>query len=183
MNKKPGKFIAATVISGVLLYGIYMMFTTEQTMVDSLRLFLPLLCNSCILLGHVFSTKEILPLPEEILENEAYIEAKERQESGGKIFVTGILMMGIPFILLLVLGELNGLLGGICLLSFFVGILAVLMGLFVGLLAGKDLAKIPVEIVQDPQPERIISRAFTALGGLALIAWAVLWLLQTMDMI
>lgn len=183
MNKKTGKIVAATVIAGVLLYGIYMMFTTEQTLADSLRLFLPLLCNSCILLGHVFSTKQILPLPEEILEKEAYIEAKERQESGGKIFVTGILMMGIPFILLLVLGELNGLLGGICLLSFFIGILAVLMGLFVGFLAGKDLAKIPVEIVQDPQPESMTSRAFTALGGLALIAWAALWLLQTMGMI
>lgn len=176
MKKKPGKIVAATVIAGVLLYGIYMMFTTEQTMVDSLRLFLPLLCNGCILLSHVFSTKQILPLPEEILENEAYIEAKERQESGGKIFVTGILMMGIPFILLLVLGELNGLLGGICLLSFFVGILAFLMGLFVGFLAGKDLAKFPVEIVQDPQPESMASRVFNLLGGLALIAWAGLWL-------
>ncbi len=183
MNKKPGKIVAATVIAGVLLYGMYLMFTTEQTVVDSLRLFLPLLCSSCILLSHVFSTKQILPLPEEILENEVYIEAMERQESGGKIFVTGILMMAIPFILLLVLGELNGLLGGICLLSFFIGILAVLMGLFVGFLAGKDLAKIPVEIVQDPQPESMISRIFTVLGGLALIAWAALWILHTIGRI
>lgn len=183
MKKKLGKIVAATVIAGVLLYGIYMMFTTEQTMVDSLRLFLPLLCSSCILLSHVFSTKAILPLPEEILENEVYIEAKERQESAGKIFVTGILMMGIPFILLFVLGELNGLLLGICLLSFFIGILAILTGLFVCFLAGKDLAKIPMELVQDLQPESIISRAFTALGGLGLIVWAALWLLQTMGMI
>lgn len=69
------------------------------------------------------------------------------------------------------------------LLIVLIVILLLLMGLFVGFLAGKDLEKIPVELVQDPQPESIISRAFTALGGLALIAWAALWLLQTMSMI
>lgn len=183
MNKKMGKITAVIVIAGVLFYGVYLMFTTEETLMDSLRIFMPLVCSSCMLLSHVFSTKQVQPLPKEILENEVYIEVKERQDSGGKVFVTGVLMMGIPFILLLILGELHDFLASLCLLSFFIGIIAVLVGLLVGFLAAKDLAKFPIETVQNPQPESMASRVFTVLGGLALIAWAALWLLHTMGMI
>lgn len=178
MHKKMGKIASVIVIAGALLYCTYLTFTMEEPLVDSLRIFIPVACSSCMLLSHIFSTRQIQPLPKEILENEAYMKAKEQQDSGGKIFIAGIFMMGIPLILLFVLGELHDFLASICLLSFFLGILSVLTGVFVAFLATKDLAKFPIETVQDPQPESKVSRVFHALGLLLLIIWAPLCFLS-----
>lgn len=176
MYKNLGKIAAITIIVGVLLYGLYLTVTTENDVWDSLRVYMPMLCSSCMLLSHVFSTKNVQPWPDELLEDAEFAEAKERQETGGKVMITGIIMIVAPFVILLIAGELGDTLGFLALLSMALGVMAILVGLLVAYGAGKDLEKFNVEIVFEPQPESMVSRVFDALGGLALVAWIILFI-------
>ena len=180
MKKKWEKGLAVIVIAGALLYVSYLFVTSGKPEWVELRMFCTMICCSCMLLSRIFSTKAPITeqVPADVLENEEYLEAKERQDSGGKILIAGILMMAAPFALLLILGELRDFLASLGLISFFIGVFAVLMGLVVSIGAGKDLAKFPIEYVPDPKPEGLASRIFDGIGMLAAVGIIVFWIIE-----
>ena len=114
------------------------------------------------------------------MENEAYMEAKERQDSGGIISLVGAAMVIIPFVVLLIAEELEGFVAELFLFSFFLGIPAVLIGLLVAFSAGKDMAAFDEEVIQDPQVESLASRIFSWIGtlavGVAVVLWIITWI-------
>lgn len=180
MKEKWKKILAVVVIAGAMLYISYLFATSGKPDIVDLRMFCAMICCSCMLLSRVFSTKAPVTeqVPAEVLENKEYLEAKERQDSGVKILIAGVVMMAAPFILLLILGELREFLASLGLISFSIGILAVLMGLVALLGAGKDLAKFSIEYVQDPKPEGLTSRVFDWIGMLAAAGIIAFWIIE-----
>ncbi len=178
MKENVKKILSTVIIGGFLLYCLYLTVTSERRGIEDFRSFAVVVFSSCTLLSHVFSAKTVPSVPAELLENEDYMEAKERQDSGGKILIIGVGMIIAPFVALLIAQELEGFVAELFLLSFFLGILAVIIGLLVSFSAEKDMAKFGVEVVSDPQPESTASRAFNAIGMLAAGAACVLWIIS-----
>ena len=166
MKEKIKKILSTVIIAGLLLYSLYLIISSGETDIETIRSFAVVVFGSCTLLSRVFSTKTAPPVPAELLENETYMEAKERQDSGGIIAIIGAAMISMPLAVLLIAEELEGFVAELFLLSFFLGILAVLIGLLVVFSAGKDMAAFDVEVVQDPQPESLVSRIFSWIGTL-----------------
>ncbi|MBR4020016.1 MAG: hypothetical protein IKI99_01780 [Firmicutes bacterium] len=179
MKEKVKKIISSVIVGGFLIYCSYLTFQDGDAELDDIRNLLVMVFCSCTVLRSTFSTKMAQPVPEELRRNETYMEAKERQDSGGKILIAGVVMMVAPFVLLIVLGELHDFLASVSILAFFLGIFAILIGLLISIGAGKDMAKFPIETVQDTQPESTASRVFDCIGTLAAAAVLVLWIAES----
>jgi len=179
MKEKAKKIMIVLCIGGFLIYCLYLIFHDGNADIADIRNLCALIFSSCTLLSMTFSTRVTPPIPEELLDNQEYLEAKERQDNGGKILIVGTVMIVAPIILLFILGELHDFLATAGLISFFVGILAILIGVLVTFGAGKDLAKFPIEMVQDAKPESKASVVFSNIGTLAAVAVPVLWIIET----
>ena len=177
MKKKLGKPIIAIIVIGILICGIYFMLTSEDGILEGLKVFLPMCISSCMLLSYCFSTREEVSLPDELLQDESFVEAYERSNTGWKMIATGLVMFFAPIVLLFIFKHVGGFIGTIFLLSVGIGILVGLAGIFVVSMAGKDLAKFGNTVVIEPQPENKISKAFAILGGASGLALLVLYLL------
>jgi len=179
MKEKIKRVVALVIVGGFLIFCLYMTIAYDPG-IEDFRSFAVVVFCSCTLLSHVFSTKTVPPVPGELLENEAYMEAKERQDSGGIISLVGAAMVIIPFVVLLIAEELEGFVAELFLFSFFLGIPAVLIGLLVAFSAGKDMAAFDEEVIQDPQVESLASRIFSWIGtlavGVAVVLWIITWI-------
>ena len=178
MKDKTKKILSVAAIVGFLLYALYLTLTSDKPDLGDMRSFAVVLFSSCMLLSQVFTNKIPQPVPDELLENEVYLEAKDRERSGEKIAIAGVVMMVAPLALLFILGELHEFLASVGIMCFFLGVLAILIGLLVVFIAGRDLAQFPNEMVQDSKPDSKTSRFFSNLGLLAAGAVLILWVLE-----
>lgn len=102
----------------------------------------------------------------------------DKPDLGDMRSFAGVVMMVAPLALLFILGELHEFLASVGIISFFLGVLAILIGLLVVFIAGRDLAQFPNEMVQDSKPDSKTSRFFSNLGLLAAGAVLILWVLE-----
>ena len=181
--KRWGKVIAAIIIGGILLYGIYLVATTGENILSSLRILMPMLCSGFLLLSNVFSKRKQQPWKSALVEDKEFCEARERLNHAGKIVIVGIIMVILPIVLLFIFNELKGFFATLALYSVGIGILAFVVGLIVSLIAIKDLSKFNVESVKEAQLDNPISKCFEVLGWLALLGWVVLMILDAMNVI
>ena len=183
--KEKKTMIAIIIVCGAMAYVLYLAITADDGATDTLsHCLMPISAGfmvlSDLLLGQ--GNHRRVTLSEEtrtkLMENEDYVLAANRLDIGYKMCVTGGLMVGIPLLVLLVTGHLEGFLATLFVISFFVGIIIFVIGAVLTFMGFGYTPKIPVEEMPELQPKSKASQICSTISMIGMIIWVILRIIE-----